>query len=68
MKTTLLKRARKLWNSDLATPEMNRMNQLKWAQAVQRLGDKWLLAQFITKQHDNNYGISMPRMRHMDRS
>jgi len=68
MKVLLLKRSRILWNSDLASPALNRTNQLKWARAVQSLGDKWLLAQLITKQHDHNNGIPVPRMRSMDGS
>lgn len=62
MKTMLLKRSRILWNSDLASPALNRVNQLKWARAVQQLGDKWLLAQMISKKvvHDKNYGVPLP--------
>lgn len=62
MKTMLLKRSRILWNSDLASPGLNRLNQLKWARAVQQLGDKWLLAQMISKKvvHDKNYGVPLP--------
>lgn len=62
MKTTLLKRSRILWNSDLASPALNRVNQLKWARAVQQLGDKWLLAQMVSKKavNDKNYGVPMP--------
>jgi len=62
MKTILLKRSRILWNSDLASPGLNRLNQLKWARAVQQLGDKWLLAQMVSKKavNDQNYGVPMP--------
>lgn len=62
MKTMLLKRSRILWNSDLASPSLNRVNQLKWARAVQQLGDKWLLAQMVSKKavHDKDYGFPMP--------
>lgn len=49
MKTKLLRRARKLWNSPFVTPELNRRNQLHWARAVARLGDKWLLAKYVNK-------------------
>lgn len=50
MKTALLRRARKLWNSQFATRELNRRNQLHWARAVARLGDKWLLAKYVERQ------------------
>jgi hypothetical protein len=58
----LLKRSRILWNSDLASPNLNRLNQLKWARAVQQLGDKWLLAQIVSKKavNDQNYGVPVP--------
>lgn len=42
MKTKLLKMARRLWNNDLYPKEMNRLNQLKWARAVDRLGEEWI--------------------------
>lgn len=44
MRTTMLRRARSLWNAPWASRETNRYNQLKWARAVARLGDKWLMA------------------------
>ena len=50
MKTELLKTSRKLWSVDYMPREINRANQLKWAQAVQRLGERWLLAKQITKK------------------
>lgn len=50
MKTKLLRRARKLWNSPFASPALNRRNQLEWARAVARLGDKWLLAKYVDRQ------------------
>lgn len=49
MKTILLKKTRKLWNNDLVSPSLNKSNQLKWARAVHSLGDRWLLASFISK-------------------
>lgn len=42
MKTKLLKMARRLWSNDLYPKEMNRLNQLKWARAVDRLGEEWI--------------------------
>ena len=50
MKTELLKTTRKLWNVAYVPRETNRYNQLAWAQAVQKLGDKWLLAKQVAKK------------------
>ena len=50
MKTELLKTSRKLWNVDYMPRDINRANQLKWAQAVCKLGNKWLLAQPVEKK------------------
>lgn len=50
MKTELLKTSRKLWNVDYMPRELNRANQLKWAQAVASLGDRWLLAKPVEKK------------------
>jgi hypothetical protein len=40
----LIRRAIELYSSEYASKEINRANQRKWIRAVQRLGDKWLLA------------------------
>jgi len=45
-----LKRVRRLFNTDLATRELNRTNQRKWVQAVRMLGHKWLLAQSVERK------------------
>jgi hypothetical protein len=51
MKTELLKTSRRLWQElDYIPRDLVRKNQLKWAQAVQRLGDRWLLAHHIHKK------------------
>ena len=50
MKTELLKTTRKLWNVEYMPRKINRSNQLKWAQAVHQLGDKWLLAKKVAKK------------------
>jgi len=50
MKIELLKTTRKLWNVDYMPRELNRANQLKWAQAVASLGDRWLLAKPVEKK------------------
>lgn len=51
MRTELLKTSRRLWQEmDYIPRELTRRNQLKWAQAVQKLGDKWLLVQQVQKK------------------
>jgi hypothetical protein len=50
MNVKLLSMARRLWNAGHAPTEVNRNNQLKWARAVHRLGDKWLLATYVQKK------------------
>lgn len=40
----LVRRANKLWSSPTVPREMNEINKRKWIKAVQRLGDRWLLA------------------------
>ncbi len=50
MKTRLLRMTRRLWGVSYTTREINRANQLKWARAVARLGNRWLLAQPVLKQ------------------
>lgn len=50
MKTKLLRMARRLWSSDITPREVNRVNQIKWAKSVARLGDKWLLAKHIERK------------------
>lgn len=51
MKTELLKTSRRLWQEMNYIPrDLARKNQLKWARAVQQLGDKWLLAQQVGKK------------------
>ena len=50
MKTKLLRMARRLWNNDLMPSELNRRNQLKWARAVDRLGDEWLLFKRVERK------------------
>lgn len=50
MKTKLLSMARRLWNSEVCPREINRLNQVKWAKSVARLGDKWLLAKHVERR------------------
>lgn len=50
MKTKLLSMSRRLWNVPDVPQEVNRANQRKWAEAVIRLGDRWLLAKHHQRQ------------------
>lgn len=50
MKIKLLKMARRLWSNDLYPKDMNRLNQLKWARAVDRLGAEWILLKRIERK------------------
>jgi hypothetical protein len=45
MRTRLLKKARQLWPG-------SRRYQRDWARSVARLGDKWLLAQYVARRSD----------------
>lgn len=42
MKTTLLRRARRHFRSDVLTRQQNRNLQRKWIRMIRLLGDKWL--------------------------
>lgn len=51
MRVELLKTARRLWQElDYVPKDVTRKNQLKWAQAVQRIGGKWLLARMVHRK------------------
>jgi len=50
MNTTLLRRVRRHFNSDLVSEQLNRRNRLAWVRSVRRLGHRWLLAQPINKE------------------
>jgi len=43
MNTTLLRRVRRHFCSDLVPREVNRRNQRAWVKAVRNLGHKWVL-------------------------
>lgn len=47
MKTTMLTRARKHFNSGMK--HVDRHNQRAWIRAIRMLGDKWLLAKPMEK-------------------
>ena len=40
----LRRKARVIYNNDMAPEHTNRHNQRKWVRAVLRLGDHWLIA------------------------
>jgi len=40
----LRRKARQIYNNELAPEHINRHNQRKWVRAVLRLGDHWLVA------------------------
>lgn len=46
----MLRRAVRLFNSEYVSKEQNRANRIAWLRAVQMLGDKWLLAQPVSKE------------------
>ena len=48
-KMQLAKHALRLWNVPHVPREVNRSNARKWLRAVERLGDKWLLAQPVRR-------------------
>ena len=50
MRTKLLRMSRRLWASDGVPRALNRRNQLVWARSVARLGDRWLLAQYVVRR------------------
>jgi hypothetical protein len=46
----LMRRAVRLYCSEYVSREVNRANRIAWLRAVERLGDKWLLAQPVERQ------------------
>lgn len=49
MKTSMLIRARRNWNSEYVSRETNRLNQRNWIRSIRHLGDKWLLAKPVER-------------------
>lgn len=47
---TLMRRAIRNWSSPMVPRHINRSNQRKWLQAVERLGDAWLLAKPVERK------------------
>lgn len=43
----LLRHAVRLWNIPYVPRETNKANARKWIKAVERLGDRWLLARKV---------------------
>jgi hypothetical protein len=51
MKTTLLVRARRHFNSDVLTREQNRNLQRKWVRAIRELGQNWIMLRKLEKSN-----------------
>jgi len=45
----LRRRARELYNYDLAPASLNQYNQRKWVRAMLKLGEKWILAKQVER-------------------
>ena len=54
MKTTMLRRVRRLYNVDYIPREINRANQRKWVRSVRQLGSNWLLAEYVSRKVISN--------------
>ncbi len=48
-KIQLIRHALRLWNVPHVSRETNRANARKWVASVERLGDRWLLAQKVRR-------------------
>ena len=51
MKTEVLRRVRRTFNSDLVPQSVNRHNIKSWCRSVRLLGDRWLLAHPARRGH-----------------
>lgn len=60
MKTNMLRRVRRLYNADYIPREINRANQRKWIQSVRFLGDRWLLAEYVSRKVIADHATSAP--------
>jgi hypothetical protein len=49
MNITLLRHARRIFQTYNASPDVIRSYQRKWARSVHQLGEKWLLAQHVAR-------------------
>lgn len=49
----LARRAVRIYSNDMAPKHINRHNQRQWIAAVQRLGDKWLLAVPVKRESNH---------------
>lgn len=54
MKTTMLRRVRRLYNVDYIPREINRANQRKWVRSVRQLGRNWLLTEYVSRKVISN--------------
>ena len=50
MDTDMLRLARRLYNVDYIPREINRANQRKWVRSVRLLGNRWLLAEYVSRK------------------
>ena len=50
MNTDMLRLARRLYNVDYVPRETNRANQRKWVRSVRLLGNRWLLAEYVSRK------------------
>lgn len=50
MNTTLLRRVRRHFSSDLVPMHVNRANRRAWVRSVRLLGNRWLLAQPVERR------------------
>lgn len=50
MNTTLLRRARRHFSSDLVPMHVNRANRLAWVRSLRFLGSRWLLAKPLERK------------------
>ena len=57
MKTLHLRRkARQLFNNDMASTHINQHNQRQWVREIIRLGDKWLMFKPMGRLDENKSG------------
>lgn len=51
MNTIALKKVRRMFNSDCVPVSHNRSYQRQWVRQIRRLGDNWLLAKKVERNH-----------------
>ena len=50
MNTSMLKRVRRHFNSDMVPMAVNRANRRAWVRSVRLLGDRWLFAKPVERR------------------